>query len=84
MALDLQDESQQCCAIHLRERIVLDANKRVRDILEPDHDPHTTFKDFTYLEGDDFKTARILRCVLLASRRQGETRRNKQRIHKIE
>lgn len=45
---------------------VLNANNRLRDTSEPEHDPDTTFKDFTYLEGDDFKTARILRCVLLA------------------
>ncbi|CAH2233440.1 jg927 [Pararge aegeria aegeria] len=46
---------------------VLNANNRLRDTSEPGHDPDNMLKDFTYLEGDDFKTARILRCVLLAS-----------------
>ncbi|CAF4863558.1 unnamed protein product [Pieris macdunnoughi] len=43
---------------------VLNANNRVRDILEPGHDPHSMFKDFTYLE--DFKTARFIKVCFVS------------------
>lgn len=50
---------------------MLNANNRTRDTLVPDHDPHNAFKDFTYLEGDDFKTTRIFK-VRLVSELQGK------------
>lgn len=49
--------------------LVLNANNRQQDILEPDHDPLSVFKDFTYLEGDDFKTARIFKVIVVSGHR---------------
>lgn len=46
--------------------IELNANNRQRDILEPGHDPHNAFKDFTYLEDDDFKTVRIFKVGFIS------------------
>lgn len=45
MALDLQDESQQCCATR-GTSTELYANNQQRDTLEPDHDPHTRVQGF--------------------------------------
>lgn len=56
-------------AQHIYAALVLNANNRQRDILEPDHDPHSIFKDFTYLEDDDFKTARIFKVIVVSAHR---------------